>query len=358
MKNKKKSIRGLAVFLTAVMLLTFVLLPACSKKKNSGGDDGGNAEQSKVGIEIGNIAPDFSIPLLSGETVKLSDYRGKVVLLNFWATWCGPCVDEMPAIQQISDDFANKAVVLAVNVGEKKDKIEKFIKDKKFTFNIGLDENNEVSMKYPTEGIPLSIVLKADGSISYTNIGAGNNMYPIYKKQIEIALGELKSDELSASQNEEEKVYEAYLTAYDTLLFWAYDYTDTRPMEIGKESKKIDGKKYYKVNKSEKTGSVKTLSDLKKHLLTMFSETFVSELFAKDLYRDINGALYVQPAARLKITQGRDVNTEIIKKSDFQYILRVSVSNKDGKSVSKDMIYEKIGDQWIFTKFELMMGAQ
>jgi peroxiredoxin len=352
--NKKKSIRGLAVFLTAVILLTFVLLPACAKKKSA---PGGDTKQGKVGVEVGNIAPDFSIPLLSGETVKLSDYRGKVVLLNFWATWCGPCVDELPAIQQISDKFTDKAVVLAVNVGEKKDKIEKFIKEKKFTFNIGIDENTEVSTKYPTEGIPLSIVIKADGSISYTNIGAGNNMYPIYEKQIKIALGESKNDELPISKTEESKVYDAYMMAYDTLLFWAYDDKGDQSMKLGKESKNIDGKKYNKVEKSEKTGSVKTLSDLKKHLQTMFSEDFVKQLLAKDLYRDIDGALYVQPAARLKITQGRDVNSNIIKKSDSQYVLRVSISNKDGKSVSKDMLYEKIGDKWVFTKLELMMGA-
>src|SRR5699024_8956838 len=74
------------------------------------------AEAASIGLEQGNIAPDFELPLLDGSTAKLSDYRAQRVMLNFWSTWCGPCRSEMPDMQKL---YENKdIVILAVNLAD------------------------------------------------------------------------------------------------------------------------------------------------------------------------------------------------------------------------------------------------
>jgi len=145
-------------------------------------DDGG-----EVKVEIGYAAPKFSVELLSGETLKLSDCRGKAVFINFWATWCGPCVREMPDIQKLSDAFPDDLVVIAINCGEKKDKVKNFIDDKGYTFNVGIDEDGKVQGKYPTMGIPYSVILDADGIVAATHLGA--DMFEVYAADVNAALG-------------------------------------------------------------------------------------------------------------------------------------------------------------------------
>ena len=81
---------------------------------DSSSGDAGESETEEVPVE----APDFEVTLVSGETVKLSDYRGQKVLLNFWATWCGPCVKEMPAFQRLYEEYPDDVVILAVNCGD------------------------------------------------------------------------------------------------------------------------------------------------------------------------------------------------------------------------------------------------
>ena len=141
-------------------------------------------------LEVGDAAPDFAVELLSGETVKLADYRGKVVLLNFWATWCGPCVSEMQDIQKISEAFSEEAIVLAVNCSEKRDTVSSFIEDKGYTFNIGLDENMEIQEKYPTDGIPYTIIIDGEGIITEIHLGSSDDMFSVFEEDIKAAGGE------------------------------------------------------------------------------------------------------------------------------------------------------------------------
>lgn len=124
------------------------------------------------GIEIGKKAVDFEVELLSGEKVKLSDYLGTPVFLNFWATWCGPCVGEMPDIEKIKAQYGDKIVILAINGGESKNDVKTFIAQKGYTFNIGIDEYGEVLTKYDSMYIPLSIFINEEGVIQDRCVGA------------------------------------------------------------------------------------------------------------------------------------------------------------------------------------------
>ncbi len=121
------------------------------------------------GLQNGQSAPDFSVELLSGDTVSLSDYQGKVVLVNFWATWCGPCRDEMPDFQTIYDLYGGDFVVLAVNYQEDRAAVQAFVDEFSLTFPIALDEDATINEDLYGEAIhqryPTSILVDRDGVI-------------------------------------------------------------------------------------------------------------------------------------------------------------------------------------------------
>ena len=129
-----------------MIILSLILITSCGKNNNSNSDTEKSTDKptkvtenteptdstepedpNKEGFEEGNIAPDFEVKLLTGETVKLSDYRGKVVLLNFWATWCSPCRREMPDFQKLHDELGEDFVLLAVDKGETEENVQKFV---------------------------------------------------------------------------------------------------------------------------------------------------------------------------------------------------------------------------------------
>lgn len=121
-----------------------------------------------AGIKEGEFAPDFVLETLEGENVQLSDYRGKKVLVNFWATWCGPCREEMPAMQEFYDDYADEIEILAVNVTDSEksvDDVQNFIDEFDFTYPILLDTDMGVSNEYRAVGLPTTYFIGTDGII-------------------------------------------------------------------------------------------------------------------------------------------------------------------------------------------------
>jgi Thiol-disulfide isomerase and thioredoxins len=115
---------------------------------------------------------DFNLVNLNGKEVKLSDYKGKVVILDFWATWCGPCRASFPAMQELVTNYKNKNVeFFFINVWEKnkpdvtKVNVSKLIKDKNYSFNVLYDFNNEVANKYKVQAIPKKILINKHGEI-------------------------------------------------------------------------------------------------------------------------------------------------------------------------------------------------
>ena len=113
-------------------------------------------------IAVGKLAPDFTLMNLDGEEVSLSDYKGKIVFLNFWATWCPFCVKEMPDFDKLikeNDDL----VVLAVDVMEDKKTVEEYIEKGGHDFDVVLDEDGKVAMKYLISPLPTTYFIDADG---------------------------------------------------------------------------------------------------------------------------------------------------------------------------------------------------
>jgi thiol-disulfide isomerase/thioredoxin len=132
----------------------------------------GNAPSANPAVpEVNSPAPDFSLQTLSGDTVTLSDYAGRVVLINYWATWCIPCRAEMPLLQKYADQYPDKLVVLAVNNGEREVDVEAFIREQDLTLPVLLDPDAAVSDLYRVRGFPTTMFIDRDGKIRYQHIG-------------------------------------------------------------------------------------------------------------------------------------------------------------------------------------------
>lgn len=111
-----------------------------------------------------NRAPEFSLRELNGNVASLSGYRGKMVLLNFWATWCGPCRDEMPSMEQLSRNFGGQGLtVVAINQRENAALVARFMKTHNLNFSTLLDADGRVAASYRVYGIPVSYVIDSDG---------------------------------------------------------------------------------------------------------------------------------------------------------------------------------------------------
>jgi len=182
--------------LTAIlvlMLTTGLLIPGCSspsKPGDSAGPEPLNEESPTApveGTQAGNLAPDFQLQNLDGQTVSLGSLRGKPVLINFWKTTCPSCVSEMPYIQEIYEEWTDKGlVVLAINIGESSSKVEEFMQGYNLSFTVLLDTKQDVDQKYNLRYIPATFFIDKDGIIQDKVIGPFQN-----KTQIENRLSKI-----------------------------------------------------------------------------------------------------------------------------------------------------------------------
>ena len=147
----------------------------------------GMAVQDRSGITIGGAAPDFQLWNLDGQPVTLSGYRGRVVLLNFWATWCGPCRIEMPAMEQLYHVFNRKDFeILAVSTDAQGPSVTRpFRDDMRLTFPILHDSDFRVGVTYGTRTLPMTFLVDRHGIITHRIFGARDWFSPEAKQMIQ-----------------------------------------------------------------------------------------------------------------------------------------------------------------------------
>jgi thiol-disulfide isomerase/thioredoxin len=122
---------------------------------------------------VGKLAPDFELDTLDGQTVILSQLKGRPVLVNFWATWCGPCRYEMPFLQQIYEDWpGDELVLLTINVGESSSDVSQFMQSQGFSFTVLLDGEAAVAQRYSVTGIPTTFFIDKEGVIQNVHVGS------------------------------------------------------------------------------------------------------------------------------------------------------------------------------------------
>lgn len=134
-------------------------------------------------LQTGSPAPDITLKTLDGELVKLSDFRGRPVMLNFWATWCGPCTAEMKNIENIFQQHPNEDfVILGVNQGEGSQTIKGYAELWKLTFRLLRDEGDTAARAYQVRALPTTIFIDAQGIIHEIHIGGPLSVEFIQKR--------------------------------------------------------------------------------------------------------------------------------------------------------------------------------
>lgn len=145
--------------------------------------------------ESNHAAPDFTLPDLNGKQISLSDYKGKVVLLNFWATWCPPCRLEMPTIEKAYQKYKTKGFeVLAVSVDAgPKSAIQHFLQELDLSFQVLLDPDMETLRTFRSSALPTTVVIDRRGNIRWRELGYRDWTDPESTKLITGLLGERAS---------------------------------------------------------------------------------------------------------------------------------------------------------------------
>lgn len=163
---------GLSVFFAILLIST---IKAQDQNGQAAADQAKREKESTL-INAGDMAPDFTVQMLDGKMIKLSDLTGKVVLLNFWATWCGPCMLEFNEITpKIITPFKGKDfILLPISRGEETEVVKKKmeqLKEKGIAFPVGLDPQKSIYTLYAKEFIPRNFLINKEGKVVFTSIG-------------------------------------------------------------------------------------------------------------------------------------------------------------------------------------------
>lgn len=134
---------------------------------------------------IGQSAPDFALPNISGKNIRLKELRGQVVLINFWASWCGPCRQEMPLLDDMYKKYSKLGfVILGINVEQDSSKAKTYLHDVPVTFPILYDTKNSLSKLYDVNAMPTTVIVDRNGNVRYLHQGYKPGYEETYKKEI------------------------------------------------------------------------------------------------------------------------------------------------------------------------------
>ncbi len=162
-ENPESESRGSNLGAIALLLLAGSIALFAWAWSNERGDS-----SSGQNVEVGREAPDFTLPDLEGNQIALSDHRGEVVLINFWATWCPPCRVEMPDMEAVYREHKDDGFeILGVDQREPKELVEEFVTERGFSWIFLLDEDFDVSQEYSATSIPRSILVDRDGTVAH-----------------------------------------------------------------------------------------------------------------------------------------------------------------------------------------------
>lgn len=173
--NKKVNIIIWIIAICAVMIAAYIFY-----SKNKPQSFVAPSKQNRVTAQAPQdkklIAPDFNLKDLNGKNIRLSDYKGKIVILNFWAVWCKYCKQEMPDLNELNKELEkeNEAVIIAVDARESSDTVKNYLSSNNINLKVLLDQDGSVTQTYGISGFPTTFIINKDGSL-YTYIPGATN---------------------------------------------------------------------------------------------------------------------------------------------------------------------------------------
>ncbi len=172
---------------------------------------------------LGQEAPPVKLDLLDGNQLDLAAHKGKhVVILDFWATWCGPCIETLPTMAEIARDYKDKGVVVyAVNREEDPQVIQDFLKRKKITIPVALDRDGKISESYEIEGIPHTVIIGKDGIIQAAHVGAMPNLKKQLTEEINAVLADKNLAQNRQTERDAPNAHEGMTVAWTCAGRWA-----------------------------------------------------------------------------------------------------------------------------------------
>lgn len=182
--SRSRAWRGSTGFQRSPRLTALLILTAACLVFVCGGC--GRAPQPEA-LEIGSAAPAFDLPGLDGKKVSLDSYKGKIVLLDFWATWCGPCRMTMPVLDRLQKEYPGDMTVLAINLQEPSDVVQKYVREQGLAARVLLDESGTVGETYGTGSIPMQVLVDRAGIVRHIQLGFHPGMASQLRAAIEKA---------------------------------------------------------------------------------------------------------------------------------------------------------------------------
>ena len=157
--NKEKVMKRVFVFVVSLLVLGSLARV--------------NAQEKETLVKVGDDVPEFVVEMFEGQKINIKDLKGKIVLINFWATWCPPCQEELKRVQkEIIDRFKGKDFVfLAISREESKEQVKKFRERNGYTFPMGLDPERKIYSKFATATIPRNFIIDKKGKIVEIEVG-------------------------------------------------------------------------------------------------------------------------------------------------------------------------------------------
>ena len=192
-KPRRKNNRQLWILLALLVAVIAVIALLPSGDGAAAPDRNPDSEiEAATLVKAGDQAPDFTVEMFDGSRVTLADLRGKVVLLNFWATWCPPCREELTHVQtELIDRFAGRPFVfLPVSLGESRETVAAFREKTGYEFPMGLDSTQSVYKRYAANYIPRNFLIDADGRVVSATVGFEKSEFEELIRSVEAALGE------------------------------------------------------------------------------------------------------------------------------------------------------------------------
>jgi peroxiredoxin len=163
-------------YIFKILFISFSIFMTLIVVQNAG------CKEGKIGVEVGNLAPDFNLLSLEGQSVSLRDYEGRAVLLSFGTTWCPYCIKEIPELKNIYKNIP-EVTVIYIDIKESKAKVEALVKKYKIPYLVLLDEDASIASKYKVVGVPTVLLIDKKGIIRYRGNVIPKNLEDLLKTE-------------------------------------------------------------------------------------------------------------------------------------------------------------------------------